>query len=76
MSDDTSQTLPVAVWEGEITIGPVRIPCYVLDDGRRIISADGLKDLFAYFADGGDVSDEEARELARFVRQEKIAEDE
>lgn len=69
MPDAESNTpIPLAVWEGEIRVGPVRIPCYVLDDGRRIISADGIKELFAYFTDGGDVSDEEARELARFAR--------
>jgi hypothetical protein len=60
--------LPVAVWDGAFTIGPVRVPCYVLDDGRRVISADGIQALFAYFAGGGEMSAEEARELARFVR--------
>src|ERR1035437_3048574 len=30
--------LPLARWPGVLTIGAKEIPCYVLDDGRRIIS--------------------------------------
>lgn len=65
---DSDAPVPVAVWEGELRIGPVRVPCYVLDDGRRVISAEGINDLFAYFASGGEMNDEEARELAHFAR--------
>src|SRR5438477_9879194 len=35
-SKDT--VLPLARWPGVLTIGAKEIPCYVLDDGRRIIS--------------------------------------
>ncbi|HEV8415677.1 MAG TPA: P63C domain-containing protein [Bryobacteraceae bacterium] len=33
-----ANTLPVARWPGEIEIGQSKIACYVLDDGRRVIS--------------------------------------
>lgn len=31
-------SLPKARWSGDLTIGSSRIPCYVLDDGRRVIN--------------------------------------
>jgi hypothetical protein len=35
---EKTQTLPVARWPGILTIGASEIPCYVLDDGRRVIT--------------------------------------
>lgn len=60
-------TIPTAVWEGELRVGPVCIPCYVLDDGRRVLSVNGVDALLAYFATGGELTADEARAVARFV---------
>lgn len=38
--------LPIAVWSGEFRLFGGVIKCHVLDDGRRIIEADSLADLF------------------------------
>lgn len=33
-----NQQLPIARWPGVLTIGTSEIPCYVLEDGRRVIT--------------------------------------
>jgi hypothetical protein len=35
---EKTQSLPVARWPGSLTIGTSEIPCYVLEDGRRVIT--------------------------------------
>ena len=35
---EKTQDLPVAKWPGILTIGTSEVPCYVLDDGRRVIT--------------------------------------
>lgn len=42
--------IPSAVMHGEFTIFGVRLRCYVLDDGTRIIDADDLRALFEAMA--------------------------
>lgn len=37
-----SQQLPVATHKGVLKIGDLQIPCFVLDDGRRVISGRGM----------------------------------
>ena len=37
---------PTAVWSGVLILSGVRMRCYVLDDGMRIIDADDLARLF------------------------------
>src|SRR5713226_942022 len=44
--------LPVAKWPGELDIG---IACYVLDDGRRIISRTGATDFLTAGKGGGNL---------------------
>jgi hypothetical protein len=39
--------LPEAVRSSEFTLFGVRVRCYVLDDGQRVIDADDLQALFA-----------------------------
>lgn len=34
--------LPEAVWEGTFSVGGMDLTVYVLDDGRRIIGAEGF----------------------------------
>jgi hypothetical protein len=36
------QSLPKSSHRGELTIGDMTIPCFVLDDGRRVISEGGI----------------------------------
>ena len=37
-----SAKLPTAEWAGMLPIGGIEIPCFVLEDGRRLISGRGL----------------------------------
>lgn len=37
-------TIPKISYQGELKIGEVVIPCYVLNDGRRVLSGRGLQD--------------------------------
>ena len=39
---ETPEKLPHATHKGVLTIGDIRIPCFVLDDGRRVISGRGM----------------------------------
>ncbi len=41
-----SATLPKVIKAGQLRIGELTIPCYVLDDGRRILSERGITDAF------------------------------
>lgn len=43
--------MPQAVWEGAFTIFGVKLKCYVLDDGRRILDADDVAALFDAMGD-------------------------
>lgn len=45
--------LPIARWSGELTVGGV--PCYVLDDGRRVISRTGATDVLTGGKGGGNL---------------------
>ena len=47
-----SDKIPTAIWEGSFTIAGVKMRCYVLDNGQRIINAD---DVAAFF--NGDALD-------------------
>lgn len=40
------QGLPYATHFGEMVIGPMRLRCYQLNDGRRLFDADDLKAFF------------------------------
>lgn len=47
-------SIVVATHEGEWKLGDLRIPCAVLEDGRRIFSERGLSDAFAHVRSGGE----------------------
>lgn len=60
-----TETVHKAVWQGEITIGAVKLRCYVLENGQRIIDADS----FAEFMQAAvKPTEEEMLELVRFVK--------
>lgn len=63
-----SAELPKAVYSSELVICGVTLKCHVLDDGQRVIEADGVEALFKAFEDGLMPTEEEAMQLARVVR--------
>ena len=60
MTDD----LPKSIATGTVTVFGVELHVHTLDDGRRIIEADGVHHLLAAMA-GGGVEPGEVAELAR-----------
>lgn len=46
---------PVARWQGVLSIGSAELPCYVLDDGRRVISRTGATTLLTERKGGGNL---------------------
>jgi len=50
-----SGKLPVAEWSGELEIGEGVLPCYVLSDGRRVISRTGATRVLAGKKGGGQL---------------------
>lgn len=66
---------PKAVWEGEIVAMGIKLKCFVLDDGRRIIDADSIAKFLEGLADteraaGNDPDD--VLELVKFMRGDGI----
>ncbi|MFC1980366.1 P63C domain-containing protein, partial [Chloroflexota bacterium] len=51
---ETPQT-PIARWQGILGIGNEELPCYVLDDGRRVISRTGATSLLTERKGGGNL---------------------
>jgi hypothetical protein len=47
--------VPVAEYSGELSIGADGLPCYVLDDGRRVISRTGATSVLAGKKGGGQL---------------------
>ncbi len=50
-----SRRKPIAEWQGILTIGDGEIACYVLDDGRRVISRTGATEVLAGKKGGGQL---------------------
>ena len=61
---------PVSVWQGELSLSGVTLRVHVLDDGTRIIEADGLGALMQAWADGATVDEAEAAAFACWQRGE------
>lgn len=49
------EELPVAQWEGVLTIGNVELPVYVLSDGRRVMSKTGATSALSGIRWGGNI---------------------
>jgi hypothetical protein len=47
--------LPVAKWPGELDIGDLSVPVYVLDDGRRVLSRTGALNCLTAGKGGGNI---------------------
>ncbi|MCX7011393.1 MAG: P63C domain-containing protein [Candidatus Sumerlaeota bacterium] len=52
---DAAYSIPDAKWWGKLQIGEGELPCYVLDDGRRVISRTGATDLLTDRRGGGNL---------------------
>ena len=50
-----SQALPVAGWVGDLEIGEGKLACYVLNDGRRVVSRTGATHVLAGPKGGGQL---------------------
>lgn len=66
MNDNKADKVPVATHAGEVTIGGVVLPCFVLENEERVISQNGmLRALDMSRGEGGE-------RLARFAGQERL----
>lgn len=54
-SDRKEKPLPIARWPGVLTIGTTEIPCYVLDDGRRVITRTAATSVLTGGTGGGNL---------------------
>ena len=48
-------TMPIAEWSGTLSIGEGEVACYVLNDGRRVISRTGATNVLAGKKGGGQL---------------------
>lgn len=64
-----SDELPKAISESVIKIGNCELRVYVLDDGRRIINAEDIENLFS----NGTIieNDDDMKELVKFIQGEQ-----
>ena len=46
-----TEEIPMVVWEGAFVLFGVKVRCYVLDDGQRIMNADDTSRLFERMGD-------------------------
>jgi hypothetical protein len=51
----TENKLPVAKWPGDLSVGDLSIPVYVLDDGRRVLSRTGALNCLTDGKGGGNI---------------------
>jgi hypothetical protein len=51
----TIAKLPVAKWPGELAVGNLLVPVYVLDDGRRVLSRTGALNCLTDGRGGGNI---------------------
>lgn len=68
---------PKAEYEDELKIGELRIPCAVLDDGRRILSERGTSTAFSHIRSGGEfakkLAAEDGARLPVFLQSDALA---
>lgn len=58
--------------EGEITLGNVAIPCYVLDDGTRILSGRGMQEALKMVDEVDDGKQKAGTRLQRYLSQKSL----
>ena len=57
-------------YEGELDLNGLKIPCYVLEDGRRVLSTTGMQK--ALKITSGDSSDRSATRLAQMLSAKNL----
>jgi hypothetical protein len=62
--------MPKASHAGTLTVGDLSIPCYVLEDGTRILSQRGLNEAFGIIHGGG--RDDGGQKMPRFIRLKSL----
>jgi hypothetical protein len=60
--------LPQSIWSGSLHFLGVEMRVHVLDDGQRIIEADGFAAFLRALEGGSTISQLEAESLARFAQ--------
>ena len=61
--------LPTAIWSGSFWLLGVEVKCHTLSDGRRIIEADSMVDLFdAKMNDGPQPDTDEMKKFSEWQR--------
>lgn len=58
--------------EGEIVLGSNRIPCYVLDDGTRVLSARGMQDALKMVDETEPGKQKPGTRLTRYLAQKSL----
>jgi len=56
------------LYEGEIHLGGMIIPCYVLNDGTRVLSGRGMQDALKLVEEG----DRTSGQLVKFLTQKSL----
>ena len=59
---------PVAKLEGEFDLFGVKVKCYVLEDGRRLINAEDIKRLFETMGDSQEIDEQEIMKFAKWCK--------
>lgn len=67
MTVEKGKKHPTAIYSGELPIGNTELPCYVLEDGRRVLSQRGINTAFTGSRGGGTVIKDGAHNLPRFL---------
>jgi hypothetical protein len=52
---DKQETLPVAKWKGVLNLIGLELPCYVLDNGQRVIGRTSATEMLTGIKGGGDL---------------------
>lgn len=58
-------------YKGELDLGGVKIPCYVLDNGMRVLSGRGLQEALK-MVDGDNAKKMDGTRLARYLSQKSL----
>jgi len=58
--------------EGTISLGNFDIPCYVLDDGTRVLSGRGMQDALKMVDEVGDGKQKAGSSLKRYLTQKTL----
>ena len=72
MKAGQKKPLPTAIYSGELPIGNVKLPCYVLEDGRRVLSQRGISTAFTGSRGGGAITKDGAQNIPRFLSTNDI----